>query len=193
MYDFLHGTLASKTPAGVTIQVGGIGYAVQVPLSTFSALPEPGQRVRLLTHLYHREDQLKLYGFATEAERGLFLALVGVNRVGPTMAMQVLSSCSVEDFTRYVLSGDVTTLAKLVKGIGKRTAQRLILELKGELVEVEVESDLAADSPIAADVIKALVALGERPVDARRSVRRALEKLGPDVSQEALMREVVSG
>ena len=69
MYDFLHGTLASKTPAGVTIQVGGIGYAVQVPLSTFSALPEPGQRVRLLTHLYHREDQLKLYGFATEAER----------------------------------------------------------------------------------------------------------------------------
>jgi len=118
MIDSLQGTLTSKSPAAVTIEVRGVGYLVQVPLSTFSAIPEPGARVRLLTYLYHREDQLKLYGFATEAERELFLALVGVNRIGPAIALQVLGSCAVDDFRRYVLAGDVTALARLVKGIG---------------------------------------------------------------------------
>ena len=192
MIDSLHGTLASKTPAAVTIEVGGVGYLVQIPLSTFSALPEPGRCVRLLTHLYHREDQLKLYGFATEPERRLFLSLVGVNRVGPAIAMQVLSSCAVEDFSRYVIAGDVASLARLVKGIGKKTAQRLVLELRGELVESEAEAQVTAGSRAASDAIKALIALGESPAEARRAVKKALEKLGPDADQEVLVREALA-
>ena len=193
MIDSLEGSLTSKTPAAVTIEVGGVGYLVHVPLSTFAALPEVGRRVRLLTHLYVSDDQLKLHGFATEEERKLFLALVGVNRVGPAMAMKVLSSCSAEDFTRYVQAGDVTALATLIKGVGKKTAQRLVLELKGELVEAEADVELLAKSPAAADVIQALVSLGENPSQARKAVRRALEELGPDVDGETLMRRALAG
>ena len=192
MIDSLQGTLTSKSPAAVTIEVGGVGYLVQVPLSTFSAIAEPGARVRLLTHLYHREDQLKLFGFATEAERELFLALVGVNRIGPGIALQVLGSCAVDDFRCYVLAGDVTALARLVKGIGKKTAQRLVLELRGELAEAEQEARLAADSPGASDVVKVLIALGESPASARRAVTKALETLGLDADQETLTRLALS-
>ena len=192
MIDSLEGILASKTPAFFTVEVGGVGFQVQVPLSTYSAAPQVGQRVRLLAHLYVREDQLKLYGFATEAERRLFLALVGVNRIGPGMALQVLSSCSVEDFTRFVMSGDVTALTALIKGVGKKTAQRLVLELRGELAEPGDQDSLAHWSAAAGGVEKALVALGESPSGARRLVKRALERLGPEVDEETLMREALS-
>lgn len=192
MIDSLDGILASKTPAFFTVEVGGVGFKVQVPLSTFSASPQEGQRVRLLTHLYVREDQLKLYGFATEAERKLFLALVGVNRIGPGMAPQVLSSCNVEDFTRFVMSGDVTALTSLIKGVGKKTAQRLVLELRGELAE-PADQDSPADWGAAAEgAVKALISLGESPSGARKLVKSALEKLGPEVDVEALIRETLS-
>lgn len=192
MIDSLEGVLASKTPAAVTLVVGGVGFQVHVPLSTYSALPEPGARVRLLTHLYFREDQLRLYGFATEPERRLFLSLVGVNRVGPGVAIQVLSSCSVDEFTRYVMAGDVTALTRLVKGVGKKTAQRLVLELKGELVE-SADADGAPLAGLAAeDAVTALVKLGESPATARKAVRRALKKLGPDADVESVVRQILS-
>ncbi len=193
MIDSLEGPLIWKSPAAIKVAVGGVGFLVQIPLSTFGAMPEAGSRVRLLTHLYVREDQFKLFGFATEAERGLFQMLVGVNRVGPGVAIQVLSSCSVDDFTRYIEAGDVKALTALVKGVGKKTAQRLILELRGELVEAGQEAELAALSPAASDVVKALVSLGESPSKARKTVRRALDRLGADVDQETLVREALSG
>jgi Holliday junction DNA helicase RuvA len=192
MIDSLEGRLASKTPTTATVEVGGLGYLVHIPLSTFAAIAEPGERVRLFTHLRVSEDELKLYGFATEVERDLFLTLLGVNRVGPAVAMKVLSSCSVQDFFRYVQAGDVKALATLVKGVGKKTAQRLILELKGELAEAEGEEALAEESPVATVAIKALISLGETPSDARKAVKAALERLGPNVDQETLMREVLS-
>ena len=192
MIDSLEGTLASKTPAFLVIEVGGVGFQVQVPLSTFAVTPQVGQRLRLHTHLHVREDQLRLYGFATEGERKLFLALVGVNRIGPAVALQVLSCCSVEDFTRLVMSGDVTALTSLIKGVGKKMAQRLVLELRGELAEPAEELAHAGESAATADVIKALVSLGESPSGARKIVKLALEKLGPDADQEALMREALS-
>jgi len=192
MIDSLEGTLTSKTPAEVTVQVSGLGYRAHVPLSTFSALPVVGDPVRLLTHLYVREDQIKLYGFASEAERELFLMLLGVNRVGPAVAIQVLSSCPVEEFRRLVGAGDVAKLSSMVKGVGKKTAQRLVLELKGELAMEQEDREVEAGGATA-DVVKALISLGETPANARKLVRHAVKRLGPDADEEALMREVLSG
>jgi Holliday junction DNA helicase RuvA len=192
MIESLEGTLTSKNPTMLTVEVGGVGFLVQVPLSTSAVMPEPGRRVRLLTHLHVREDQLRLFGFATETERRLFLMLIGVNRVGPAVALHALSSCSVEDFTRYVMAGDVEALATLVRGVGKKTAQRLVLELRGELAQLEAEPADAL-SPAAADAVKGLVSLGESPASARKAVQKAVKKLGPDAGAEALMREALSG
>lgn len=193
MIDSLVGTLASKTPAAVTVEVGGVGFLIHIPLSTFSALPAAGQSVGLFTHLYVREDQLRLYGFATEQERELFQVLLEVNRIGPAVAVQVLSSCSVEQFRGYVSSGDVKALTSMVKGVGKKTAQRLVLELKGELTELGEEDGISPDNAAAADVIKALVELGESQSKARKMVRTAMDELGSDADEESLMREVLSG
>jgi len=193
MIDSLQGTLAARDPMSVVVEVNGVGFQLRVPLSTSAAMPDPGQGVRLLTHLYVREDQLALYGFATEEERRLFRTLTRVNRIGPGVALQVLSSCSVEDFRRYVTQGDVEALAALVKGVGKKTAQRLVLELRGELARQEDEAGPEAVSASARDAVKALISLGESPARARRIVKRALEKLGPDADEQTLMREVLSG
>jgi len=195
MIDSLEGTLTSKSPGLAVIEVAGVGFEVHVPLSTFTALPEPGQRVRILTHLHlsaMQESELKLFGFATEAERRLFRGLMGVHGVGPTKAMKMLSSCPVADFTRYVMAGDVKALATLVKGVGKKTAQQLVLDLRGELAEEDTQAEFAAIHPAAADVVKALVSLGTNPADARKSVEKALKKLGPDADPGTLMREALS-
>jgi len=193
MIESLEGTLTRKGVSAVVVEVGGVGFLVYVPLSTLSALPGEKQRVRLLTHLHVREDEIKLFGFATEPERDLFEKLLEVNRVGPTVALHVLSSCSVEDFRRYVAAGDAKTIATLVKGVGKKTAQRLVLELRGELAEPGAEDDLALDHAEAADVVKVLVSLGETPANARKRVKQAVKKVGPDADREALLQEALSG
>jgi len=194
MIDSLEGTLTSKSPGVIVIEVTGIGFAVHVPLSTFSALPETGCKARILTYtdVDMRLGQPRLFGFATEAERKLFRALMGVSGVGPLKAMHMLSGCAVDDFIRYVMAGDVHALTTLVKGVGKKTAQRLVLELKGELVEEGTQQEFAASHPAAADVVKALVSLGTSAADARKSVEKAIRKLGPGADQEALMREALS-
>jgi Holliday junction DNA helicase RuvA len=192
MIDFLEGTLASKSPEAVTVSVGGVGFRAMVPVSTYGEMPRTGQKVHLLTYLYVREDQLTLYGFATESERALFIRLLGVNRVGPSVAMQVLSSCQVEDFRRLVSSGDVKSLASMVKGVGKKTAQRLILELKGELAEPEGEGTGAVSSPAAANAVKALVQLGVGLQNARHQVQEKMEELGKDVDEATLINAIFS-
>jgi Holliday junction DNA helicase RuvA len=192
MIDSLAGTLVSKTPGTAVVEVGGIGFEVSVPLSTFSVLPDTGKPLRLLTHLQVSQENVRLFGFATEAERRLFRVLMRVHMMGPTRAMHVLSSCNVQDFTNYVMAGDVKALSTLVKGVGKKTAQRLILELRGELAEEDAQVALAVDNPAASDVIKALISLGTSPSDARKSVEAALKKLGPDADEQSLMREALS-
>jgi len=192
MIDSLEGLLVSKTPAAVTVEVGGVGFLVQIPLSTFVSLPDPGQRVRLLTHLGLREDQVRLYGFATEQERHLFQSLIRVNRVGPGVAMKVLGSSSVGEFVGYVRAGDAVALSKLVKGVGKKTAQRLILELKGELAEPEEAAAGPEQSAVFQDVVKAMVSLGESPASARKLAQKALKKLGPDADVGSLMQQALS-
>ena len=165
---------------------------VRVPLSTYEALPGVGQQAGLLTHLHVREDELSLYGFATELERDLFKMLLGVSKIGPVVAMGVLSSCLPAQFKRYILDEDVDALRTMVKGIGTKTARRLILELQGAMKDLAVEPLAAPAGEAARDAVQALVALGESRVSAERSVQAALEKLGPDADRQKLMEEALS-
>src|SRR3989449_6761165 len=133
MIPFLDGKLASALPTQAIIDVGGIGYEVFIPLSSYDKLPAPGQPVRVLTHLHVREDAHVLYGFMSAAERDLFRLLVNnVSGIGPKLALAVLSGMSVTNFKSAVVNSDVAALAK-ISGLGKKTAERIVLELKDKL------------------------------------------------------------
>ena len=177
----------------VTIQGGAVGYEVRIPLSTYEVLPECGREVRLLTHLHVRENDVRLFGFATERERELFRLLLGVSRVGPMVALQILSSCSVQDFRRYIVAGDEQTLSTTVKGIGKKTAQRLIVELRPAMEEAGVELAGVAPSQAVADAVKTLVSLGSSRHEAVRAVRAAAKELGGGARCEDLLRAALGG
>ena len=151
MYEFLQGELVSKSPAAAVLCAGGIGYHLRIPLSTYESLPREGQSVRLLTHLHVREDELTLYGFATEVERDLFRMLLGVSQIGPMVALRVLSSCTPAQFKRYILHEDVEALSSMIKGVGAKTARRLIIELQGPVRDLAVaaeETDLVSIDPL---------------------------------------------
>jgi Holliday junction DNA helicase RuvA len=192
MIDFLQGALVSKSPAAVTVQVAGVGYRVQIPLSTYEALPREGAEVKLLTHLLVREDDLSLYGFATELERELFRMLLGVSRVGPVVALKVLSTCPAAQFKRYILDEDATALQAMAKGIGAKTARRLIAELQDPVKRLAVTPAEAAGGRAVADAIQALIALGEPRAAAERAVKAALARLGPDTDRQRLVEEALS-
>jgi Holliday junction DNA helicase RuvA len=193
MIDFLHGRLVEKSPAAVTVEIAGVGFHVSVPFSTYEALPPEGADVRLCTHLHVREDEMSLYGFASESERALFRMLLGVSRIGPMVALRVLSGCRPEDFKRYVLSGDADALQSLVKGIGTKTAKRLIVELQGPIEDLPVAAEAAAGGSTARDAVQALVALGESRAAAERAVRAAVEKLGAEADLQQIVEEALSG
>ena len=177
MIAHLQGTLVEATPARVVLDVGGVGYATAVPLSTYDQLPTLGEKCRLLTHLHHRDDQMTLYAFATEAERELFRMLIGVSNVGPKLALAALSGLSVSEFKEAIAIADVKRI-KSIQGVGARTAERIILELKervGALPAIEA-SDAAAKAPDAVrDAVSALVTLGYGHASAHKAVRRVLE------------------
>jgi len=192
MIEFIEGVLFAKTPAAATIRVGGVGYQIRIPVSTYDALPQPGRETRLLTHLQVREDEIALYGFASEPERELFRMLLGVNQVGPRLALNILSSCPVATFKQYVTSRDAESLAALIKGVGKKTAGRLIVELLPEIEELGVAAVSPLQTQAAMDAVKALISLGEKRSVAQQVVRAALEKLGPDADQQAIMRAALA-
>ena len=135
MIGFLRGTLINKTAPQVLLDVNGVGYNILAPMSTFYDLPETGQVVQLLTHLSIREDAHVLFGFLSEQERGLFRSLIRINGVGPKLALAILSGISIEDFQRCVFENNIATLVKL-PGIGKKTAERLIIEMRDRLPEI---------------------------------------------------------
>ncbi|MHC4479603.1 MAG: Holliday junction branch migration protein RuvA [Planctomycetota bacterium] len=192
MIDSLQGTLALKSPTALTIEVAGIGYRVQIPLSTYEALPREGRDVRLLAYLHVREDELSLYGFATALERELFTMLLGVSGVGPMMALRVLSSCSPAEFKRHVIEEDADALKAIVKGIGTKTARRLIAELQGAVKGLAVRAAEAPSARAVQDAVQALVALGESRAAAERAVKAALEKLGPETEPQRLVEEALA-
>ena len=191
MISFLKGKLAEALPTQVVIDVNGVGYEVLIPLSSFDKLPMPGGEVTLLTHLAIRDDAHVLYGFSTETERDLFRLLIRhVSGIGPKLALNVLSGTTPASFRAAVAHGDVKALS-CINGVGKKTAERIVVELKDKLGdETALTSGAAptADDQKMADAISALIALGSKPKDAQDAIRAAITMLGPDQPVDALVR-----
>ena len=159
MIGRLRGLLLEKRPPQILVDVSGVGYEVDVPMSTFCNLPEAGAEVTLLTHFVVREDAMLLYGFATAAEREAFRALIRISGVGPRIALAVLSGLTVEQLASAVEAGEAGLLTR-IPGIGKKTAERLILELKGKLKGAAFAGLSSAEGASRADIVSALGALG---------------------------------
>lgn len=186
----LRGKVIEAYPNRLVVDVQGVGYEVLVPLSTYDRLHAvEGLEVDLRTHLHIRETAHTLYGFASEEERDVFLMLIErVSGIGPAIAMAVLSGLPVARFKSCVVAGNVAELSR-IKGLGKKTAERIVLELKDKVGVTDTWQDAAAGSvsPSAADAELALIALGYKQVDARKAVRRVLEE-DAGAAVEALVR-----
>ena len=177
MISRLVGELAGKAPPFVLVDVHGVGYEVQVPMSTFYNLPELGAKVTLLTQFIVREDAQLLFGFLTAGERESFRELVKISGVGPRIALALLSGLSTEELAQAVSAQDTSRLVK-VPGIGKKTAERLLLELKGKLAPALATPGWAAASDAQGDILQALIALGYSDKEAQA----ALKQLPADAS-----------
>jgi Holliday junction DNA helicase RuvA len=176
MIGKLTGTLSDKNPPQVLVDCGGVGYEVHVPMSTFYNLPATGEKVSLLTHFVVREDAQILYGFASTVERAAFRELIKISGVGPRTALSVLSGMSVDELSQAVTLQEAGRLIK-VPGIGKKTAERLLLELKGKLgPDIGIPAITANDAQ--ADILQALLALGYSDKEAAASLKALPKEVG---------------
>ncbi|MBL4637855.1 MAG: Holliday junction branch migration protein RuvA [Gammaproteobacteria bacterium] len=178
MIGRLRGIILDKQAPNLVLDVQGVGYEVAAPMSTFCSLPAVNEEVSLFTHLIVREDAQLLYGFATIRERLLFRSLLKVNGVGAKLALTILSGSDVDDFARSVQEGDAASLTRL-PGVGKKTAERLIIEMRDRLKEVmgamglkPVVSEAASLAGAKEEAVEALVALGYKPAEADKMIRR---------------------
>lgn len=193
MITFLHGKLVEALPTQAIVDVHGVGYEVLIPLSSFDKLPAPGSDVRILTHLAVREDAHVLYGFMTAAERDLFRMLINtVSGIGPKIALNILSGISVSSFRGAVANGDVRALSQ-ISGVGKKTAERIVVELKDKIgaaaaLEAGAAPSLSTEERKINDAVLALVALGFKQTDAHESVKASVALLGPQATVEQLVR-----
>lgn len=197
MITFLQGKLVDVLPTQVAIDVNGVGYEVLIPLSSFDKLPGVGHEVRLLTHLAVREDAHVLYGFMTAAERDLFRLLINtVSGIGPKIALNVLSGMNVTAFRGAVANSDVKSLSQ-ISGVGKKTAERIVVELKDKVGQAgaweaaSAARALSADEQKVNDAVLALMALGFKQIEAHDAVRAAVDKLGAAVGVEDLVRSAL--
>src|SRR5271168_5271192 len=180
MIGQLRGRLTDKRPNQVLVDVGGVGYLVQVPLSTYAALGELHTEVTLLIHTHVREDALSLYGFLSSREKHFFEMLLSASGVGPTLALKILSGMSVEELVPAIRGNDLARLTK-IPGVGRKTAERMVVELRDKLDAVTVEAERpAASSPagVEADVVSALVNLGYEARAAESAVADAKRQAG---------------
>ncbi len=179
MITYVSGKLVEKKPTEAVLDVGGIGYRVLIPTSTYEALPEAGGQAMLLTHFYVREDAQHLFGFATRAERTLFELLLGVSGIGPKLALTTLSAVSPADLREHITGGNVAFLTR-IPGVGRKTAERLVVELRDRLAAMDLlPSDGGAPEGQAratarADALSALEQLGLGRAAAERSIRKVL-------------------
>jgi Holliday junction DNA helicase RuvA len=176
MFAFLRGKLASKQPPTLVVDVGGVGYEVEAPMSTFYGLPATGEAVALFTHLVVREDAHILFGFGSEGERRLFRSLLKVSGVGPKIALGILSGASVEDFLRIIEAEDAALLTR-IPGIGRKTAERVIIEMRDSVQKLSMP---AAADPLApstqspqSEAFSALIALGYKPPEVAKLLKSA--------------------
>ena len=198
MIGRLRGTLAEKQPPHVILDVNGVGYELEVPMTTLYRLPILGESVTLHTHLVVREDAHLLYGFGEKREREVFRELIRLNGVGPKLALALMSSLEVEELVRCVQAQDVNALVK-VPGVGKKTAERLLIELKDRfkaweaLPEMALWATPAAAKPVASadsDAVSALISFGYKPQEASRAVAAVK---GEGLSSEELIRAALKG
>ncbi len=194
MITFLRGKLIESLPTQITVEVGGVGYELLIPLSSFDKLPARGGDITILTHLSIREDAHVLYGFMSTAERDMFRLLIhAVSGIGPKTALNILSGINISALRSAVALGDVKSLSQ-ISGVGKKTAERIVVELKdklGKSATLEPSGPRAALSPEDekfSDAVAALVALGFKQPDAHEAVRGAQALLGAQAGVEQLVR-----
>ena len=197
MIAYLNGVLAEKDISKVVVECAGVGYDVAIPISTFDRLPAEGEPVKLYTHHEVREDAQLLFGFVSKPEREMFELITTVSGVGPKLALAILSGMTVGDLQLAISQGDAKRLAT-VKGIGKKTAERLVVELRGKINPIEALANATAEtskeqSAVLRDAMLALAALGMSEETAREKVQRVLEE-EPDVRDvEIIIRKSLSG
>ena len=195
MIGHLRGQLVAKSPPTLLVDVNGVGYEVEAPMSTIFDLPPLGEQVTLVTHFHVREDAQILFGFLTASERTLFRLLLKVNGVGAKMALAVLSSMSPAEFRECILAADQAALVR-IPGIGKKTAERLIVEMRDRL-EKQADSETLTSAPVSAnsqdpvaEATEALMALGYKPREANRMVRAVA---APELASEEIIRRALKG
>ena len=196
----LRGKVCSKAPNLVVVEVGGVGYQIFIPLSTFYRLPEPGQEVLLLTRTLLRDESISLYGFRTEEERGLFDLLCGISGIGPRLASNILSGIAPTELIQALSDGDSDRL-QAIPGVGKKLAGRMALELREKAREISALSTAASDRPqpegeeqeqgVLEDLISALVNLGYHRQKASQAARSALAAEGGRLGFEGLIKEAL--
>ncbi|HEY2989991.1 MAG TPA: Holliday junction branch migration protein RuvA [Candidatus Binatia bacterium] len=191
MIGRITGTLAHKAPGEITVDVGGVGYQIFIPLSVFYRLPQPGEKVSLHIHTHLREDALQLFGFLALEEKQVFLLLNSVAGIGPKLAVTVLSGIPADDLARALKDGDQTRLIS-IPGVGKKLAERMVVELRDKVISLPAQEVAMGDgSQLTRDAVSALVNLGYRRTEAEKSVRDITQKEDgtlADILKEALRR-----
>ena len=196
MITFLEGVLVEREPTRVVLNVGGVGYEVFIPLSSFDRLPATGAACRVLTYDHVREDAHQLYGFVSADERTMFLRLMDVSGIGPRLAITALSGLSVRELTACIARGDVKRLSS-ISGIGRKTAERMVVELRdrlgaGEALEAVAGGESAsAETALVRDATLALISLGYKQAEAQKLARDAVRAAGPDATVEDLVRRAL--
>jgi len=196
MIAYLKGILTESSPDQITVEVNGIGYRLFISLSTYEELPAPVTEITILTHLHVREDEQSLYGFVSREERDLFRLLLGVSRIGPKAAISILGGLPAASFKAAVTSGDVDLLSSL-HGVGKKTAERLVLELKDKIAAIPRlrkeagGEEIEGEEEKTADVMRALLSLGYRQSQANKALVKTLKSAESDWPVEKLLKEAL--
>jgi holliday junction DNA helicase RuvA len=192
MISRVRGTLLRRDPDSVEIMTaGGVGYELAIPLSVFEKLPRKDEAVELLTHQVVREDDVMLFGFLQEGERELFGRLLGASGVGPRLALALMSTLTPSALVRAITDRDVATLVR-VPGVGRKTAERIALELADKLDGIALRAGPSVKGAAAQEAVGALVALGYSAVDAAAAVRRSIEQDGPEDDAKVLIRKALA-
>lgn len=195
MISQLRGILIFKSPTEIIVECGGVGFSANVSLNTSSAMPVEGKEVTIFTILVPREDAIQLYGFRENSERDTFKMLTSIPGIGPKIALGILSSITAQELQHYILTNNITALQKL-PGIGKKTAERLNLELKDKISKIDIKSDKLfpgmVSNLIKQEAVAALIALGYSSVIAEKTVKRALaEETAQDMTAEQVIRRAL--
>ena len=188
MYSYLKGVLSEKSPTIIVVDCNGVGYELFIPLSTYDKLPETGKEVKILVHYsFNESDGVRLFGFYTDEEKLLFRQLINISKVGPKLALSVLSGLSIADLIRAVQMGDVD-LITTIHGIGKKSAERLIIELKdkvGDINSIHLDGDYpGTDTELVKDAETALLTLGYKRYDARKIISKLMKDNDFSTSEE---------